>query len=72
MTQEPDPKSYSLENLEMWVNDAIESDCNSDEIYNTILETVLKERPSGIKGDFILSVFLTSTMGISYKLKLDK
>ena len=40
MTQEPDPKSYSLENLEMWVNDAIESDCNSDEIYNTILETV--------------------------------
>ena len=40
MTQESDPKSYSLENLEMWVNDAIESDCDSDEIYNTILETV--------------------------------
>ena len=40
MTQESDPKSYSLENLEMWVNDAIESECNSDEIINTNLETV--------------------------------
>jgi len=25
-----------------------------------------------IKGDFILSAFLTSTMGVSYKLKLEK
>ena len=48
------------------------SDIKIKENYNTILTTVLKERPSGIKGDFILSVFLTSTMGISYKLKLVK
>tara|TARA_B100000686_G_C16754872_1_gene954802 strand:- start:355 stop:1044 length:690 start_codon:yes stop_codon:yes gene_type:complete len=39
------------------------------ENYNTFLQTVLKEKPKGLKGDFILSSFLTSTMGISYKLK---
>ena len=38
----------------------------------SILETVTKEKPSGIKGDFILSAFLTSSMGVSYKLKLEK
>ena len=48
------------------------SDVKIMENYNTILETILKERPSGIKGNFILSVFLTSTMGTSYKLKLGK
>ena len=42
------------------------------ENFDTILEAVLKEKPKGIKGDFILSAFLTSTMGISYKLKLEK
>ena len=42
------------------------------ENYESILEILLKEKPSGIKGDFILSAFLTSTMGISYKLKLGK
>jgi len=39
------------------------------ENYKTFVETVLKEKPKSIKGDFILSTFLTSTMGISYKLK---
>ena len=48
------------------------SDTKIEENYNSILETILKEKPSGIKGDFILSAFLTSTMGISYKLKLGK
>ncbi len=38
----------------------------------TFIETILKEKPTGIKGDFILSAFLTSTMGVSYKLKLSK
>ena len=42
------------------------------ENYKSILETVIKEKPSGIKGDFILSAFLTSSMGVSYKLKLEK
>jgi large subunit ribosomal protein L1 len=42
------------------------------ENYNSIIDTILKERPSNIKGDYILSASLTSTMGISYKLKLGK
>ena len=41
------------------------------ENFSSILQTILKEKPSGVKGDFILSAFLTSTMGVSYKLKLD-
>ena len=40
--------------------------------FDSILEAIIKEKPKGIKGDFILSAFLTSTMGISYKLKLSK
>ena len=48
------------------------SDIKITENYNSILKTILKEKPSVIKGDFILSAFLTSTMGISYKLKLSK
>ena len=48
------------------------SDTKIKENYDSLLETILKEKPSGIKGDFILSAFLTSTMGISYKLKLEK
>ena len=47
-------------------------DIKIKENYQSILDTILKEKPSGIKGDFILSAFLTSTMGISYKLKLEK
>jgi large subunit ribosomal protein L1 len=39
---------------------------------NAFFETIIKEKPTGVKGDFILSAFLTSTMGISYKLKLKK
>ena len=42
------------------------------ENYETFIQSVLKEKPTGIKGDFILSAFLSSTMGISYKLKLNK
>jgi len=40
------------------------------ENFNALIQTILKEKPNGIKGDFILSSFLTSTMGISYKLKV--
>ena len=48
------------------------TDAKIKENYDSILETILKEKPSGIKGDFILSAFLTSTMGVSYKLKIGK
>jgi len=40
------------------------------ENFNTLIQTIQKEKPDGIKGDFILSSFLTSTMGVSYKLNL--
>ncbi len=42
------------------------------ENFNSVIGTLHKEKPSGIKGDFILSAFLTSTMGVSYKIKLSK
>jgi|TARA_B100001059_G_C17584718_1_gene451640 large subunit ribosomal protein L1 len=38
------------------------------ENYNHFMESVKKEKPDTIKGEFIKGVFLTSTMGISYKL----
>ena len=40
------------------------------ENFDSLIQTIKKEKPTGIKGDFILSAFITSTMGISYKLKL--
>ena len=40
--------------------------------YDAFLQTILKEKPNVIKGDYILSAFLTSTMGVSCKLKLNK
>ena len=40
------------------------------ENYKALMETIEKEKPTGIKGDFVLSSFLTSSMGLSYKLKL--
>ncbi len=48
------------------------SDDKIIENYKVIVDTILKEKPNNIKGNFILSSFLTSTMGISYKLKLEK
>jgi len=38
------------------------------ENYNYFIDSVKKEKPDSIKGDFIKSTFLTSTMGISYKV----
>ena len=38
------------------------------ENYNHFIESVKKEKPDTIKGEFIKNAFLTSTMGISYKL----
>ena len=41
--------------------------------YKSILETLEKEKSNNtLKGDLIKSAFLTSTMGVSYKLKLGK
>ena len=46
------------------------SDNKIIENFNSLIQTIQKEQPSGIKGDFILSSFITSTMGISYQLKV--
>ena len=41
--------------------------------YKAILETLEKEKSNvSVKGELIKSVFITSTMGVSYKLKLEK
>ncbi len=38
------------------------------ENYNYFIESIKKEKPDTIKGDFIKSTYLTSTMGIAYKI----
>ena len=38
------------------------------ENYNYFIESVKKEKPDTIKGELIKNIFLTSTMGISYKV----
>ena len=38
------------------------------ENYKYFIESVKKEKPDTIKGEFIRSIFITSTMGISYKV----
>jgi len=38
------------------------------ENYNHFIESVKKEKPDTIKGEFVKNIFLTSTMGISYKV----
>ena len=47
-------KSFSIENLH--------------ENFNYLIESVKKSKPESIKGEFIKNIFITSTMGISYKL----
>ena len=38
------------------------------ENYNYFIESVKKEKPDTIKGEFIKGIFVTSTMGIAYKI----
>tara|TARA_B100001057_G_scaffold387653_1_gene394897 strand:+ start:198 stop:887 length:690 start_codon:yes stop_codon:yes gene_type:complete len=49
---------------------------NDDQLiknYNAVIETLDKEKANNtMKGDLIKSVFITSTMGVSYKLKMVK
>ena len=47
-------KSFSTEKLE--------------ENFNHFIDVVKKEKPDTIKGEFILNAFITSSMGISYKV----
>ena len=38
--------------------------------FRALIQTIQKVKPNGVKGDFILSSFITSTMGISHKIKV--
>ena len=38
--------------------------------YNAITETLKKEKPLNVKGNFLLSAFISSSMGVSYKTKV--
>ena len=41
--------------------------------FNAIIETLEKEKSNNtVKGDLIKTAFITSTMGVSYKLKIGK
>ena len=41
--------------------------------YNAIIEALEKEKSNlTIKGDLVKQVFITSTMGVSYNIKMDK
>jgi Ribosomal protein L1p/L10e family. len=41
--------------------------------YNAIIEFLEKEKSNlTIKGDLVKQVFITSSMGVSYQIKLDK
>ena len=41
--------------------------------YNAVIDAIDKEKSNlTIKGDLIKQLFITSTMGVSYKIKLDK
>ena len=49
------------------------SDENLVKNFNTVLDTLEKEKSNlTIKGDLIKNVFMTSTMGVSYKVKIGK
>jgi len=38
--------------------------------FNALTQTIQKAKPNGIKGDFVLSSFITSSMGISHRIKI--
>ncbi len=49
------------------------SDDNLIKNFNTVLDTLEKEKSNlTIKGDLIKNIFVTSTMGVAYKVKLGK
>ncbi len=59
-------------NIALSIGNKSVSDDNLIKNFNAALDVISKEKPSGVKGNFIKSAFVTSTMGISYKLKLNK
>ena len=49
------------------------NDGNLIKNYNAIIDTLEKEKSNNtVKGDLIKSLYITSTMGVSYKVKMEK
>ncbi len=48
------------------------SDENLIKNFDAVVDTIVKEKPAGVKGNLVKRAFITSTMGVSYKLKLNK
>ncbi len=49
------------------------SDDNLNKNFNSVFETLEKEKSNfTVKGDLVKDVFVTSTMGVSYRIKLEK
>ena len=49
------------------------SDDNLIKNFNTVIDSIEKEKSNlTIKGDLIRNIFITSTMGVSYRIKLGK
>ena len=42
------------------------------ENFNHFIDFLKKEKPDSMKGEFIKNIFLTSTMGVSYKIGSNK
>ena len=40
--------------------------------FNAVVDAIIKEKPTEVKVNLVKSAFITSTMGVSYKLKLNK
>ena len=40
------------------------------ENFNFLIEALKKEKPTNVKGSFLLSAFISSTMGVSYRVKV--
>ena len=59
-------------NIALSIGNKSVSDENLIKNFNAVLDVISKEKPSGVKGNLVKSAFVTSTMGISYKLKLNK
>ena len=48
------------------------SDVNLIKNFNAVVDAIIKEKPKEVKANLVKSTFITSTMGVSYKLKLNK
>ncbi len=40
--------------------------------FNSVIDAISKDKPSNVKGEFVKKAFITSTMGVSYKIELKK